>query len=305
MPINQAVEGNTIVGDRRKDLNPMNRTTYDVKIASADGSTDDVLADREGEVTLFFNASGACGNDPQFAILQALHNEFKDEGFAVVCVPVDNFQCHARGPEDATFYDDGEPGNTDGKQVNFAQVTEDDIEYRRGLKEISERTGLTRGEVCKQYAELAYKTDYEFTECVEGRYDDCQYDPEWVPNSQVDHEMHDLWKVLCRTHAAPIGPTGVPIANERNQFAEDPDLTVDGIDIGEGYHPLQGNFEKFLVDRSGRSMFRYHNGFLMGERDTEGRSLANPELMGETGQRCKSAYDLLADDIRLLLAEPR
>ena len=97
----------------------------------------------------------------------------------------------------------------------------------------------------------------------------------------------------------------MPIANERNQFAEDPDLTVDGIDIGEGYHPLQGNFEKFLVDRSGRSMFRYHNGFLMGERDTEGRSLANPELMGETGQRCKSAYDLLADDIRLLLAEPR
>ncbi len=305
MPMNQAVEGNTIVGDRRKDLNPMNKTAYDVKIASADGSIDDVLADREGEVTLFFNASGACGNDPQFAILQALHDEFKDEGFAVICVPVDNFQCHARGPEDATFYDDGEPGNTAGKQVNFAQVTEEDIEYRRGLKEISEQTGLSRGEVSQQYGELAYKTNFVFTECVEGRYDDCQYEPEWVPNSVQEHDMHELWQVLCRTHAAPIGPLGIPVANEKNQFAEDPETTVDGIDIGEGYSPLQGNFEKFLVDRSGRSMFRYHNGFLMGERDTEGRSLANPELMGETGQRCKSAYDLLADDIRLLLAESK
>jgi glutathione peroxidase-family protein len=283
----------------------MSKTAYDVKIADAGGTTDDLLADREGEVTLFFNASGACGNDPQFAILQALHDEFKDDGFAVICVPVDNFQCHARGPEDAVYSEEGEPGNTEGKNVNFAKVTTEDIEYRRGLKEISERTGLSRGEVCRQYAEMAYSTDYAFTECVEGRYDDCRYEPEWVPNSQVDHEMHDLWQVLCRTHAAPVGPTGVPIANEKNQFAEDPQMTVDGIDIGQGYSPLQGNFEKFLVDRSGRSMFRYHNGFLMGERDASGRSLADPELMGETGTRCKSAYDLLADDIRLLLTESK
>ena len=305
MSMNQAVEGNVVVGDRRKDLNPMNRTTYDVKIASFDGSTDDMLAGREGEVTLFFNASGACGNDPQFSILQALHDEFKDEGFQAICVPVDNFQCHARGPGDATFYVDGEPGNTEGKQVNFAKVDDVDFDYARGLQEISDETGLTRGEVARKYAEVAYKVDLPFTECVEGRYDDCQYDPGWVPNSQVDHEMHDLWKVLCRTHAAPIGPTGVPVANEKNQFAPEEGITADGIDIGEGYHPLQGNFEKFLVDRSGRSMFRYHNGFLMGERDPEGRSLADPEFIGETGTRCKSAYELLAADIRLLLSEPK
>jgi len=215
MSMNQAVEGNVVVGDRRKDLNPMNRTTYDVKIASFDGSTDDMLAGREGEVTLFFNASGACGNDPQFSILQALHDEFKDEGFQAICVPVDNFQCHARGPGDATFYVDGEPGNTEGKQVNFAKVDDVDFDYARGLQEISDETGLTRGEVARKYAEVAYKVDLPFTECVEGRYDDCQYDPGWVPNSQVDHEMHDLWKVLCRTHAAPIGPTGVPVRSRR------------------------------------------------------------------------------------------
>jgi len=89
------------------------------------------------------------------------------------------------------------------------------------------------------------------------------------------------------------------------RFAPEEGITADGIDIGEGYHPLQGNFEKFLVDRSGRSMFRYHNGFLMGERDPEGRSLADPEFIGETGTRCKSAYELLAADIRLLLSEPK
>ena len=37
-----------------------------------------------------------------------------------------------------------------------------------------------------------------------------------------------------------------------------------------GFSPIKGNFEKFLIDRTGKRFFRYTSSFLLGQRDKNG-----------------------------------
>jgi len=49
------------------------------------------LSELAGKVTLAVNVASACGNTPQYAGLQALHDELKDRGFAVLGFPCNDF----------------------------------------------------------------------------------------------------------------------------------------------------------------------------------------------------------------------
>lgn len=49
------------------------------------------LSKYEGKVTLFVNVASKCGYTPQYAGLQALHDELGGEGFAIVGVPSNDF----------------------------------------------------------------------------------------------------------------------------------------------------------------------------------------------------------------------
>ena len=49
------------------------------------------LKEWKGKVLLMVNVASKCGYTPQYEGLQKLHNELKDEGFAVVGFPCNNY----------------------------------------------------------------------------------------------------------------------------------------------------------------------------------------------------------------------
>lgn len=64
---------------------------YDIKIASWDGITEDLLEQVKGKVTLITNVTTDCGNAPQFGIIEEIYREYKDQGFEVIAVPTNEF----------------------------------------------------------------------------------------------------------------------------------------------------------------------------------------------------------------------
>ena len=64
---------------------------YDIKISSWDGSTDDLLSEYKGKVTLITNVTGDCGNAPQFRIIEEIYDKYKDQGFEVLAVPTNQY----------------------------------------------------------------------------------------------------------------------------------------------------------------------------------------------------------------------
>ena len=71
-------------------------SVYDVKIKALTSATE-VLAARQGGVTLVVNVASKCGLTPQYAGLEALHKEFAAEGFSVVGVPCNQFGAQEPG----------------------------------------------------------------------------------------------------------------------------------------------------------------------------------------------------------------
>ncbi|MFK7739763.1 MAG: glutathione peroxidase [Planctomycetota bacterium] len=55
------------------------------------GGSEASLADYKGKVTLFVNVASECGYTPQYAGMQKLHEEFADQGFAVLGFPCNQF----------------------------------------------------------------------------------------------------------------------------------------------------------------------------------------------------------------------
>jgi len=68
----------------------MSQTTYQFEAKTIDGASKK-LADYEGKVTLIVNLASQCGLTPQYAGLQALHEEYGPRGFVVLGFPANEF----------------------------------------------------------------------------------------------------------------------------------------------------------------------------------------------------------------------
>jgi glutathione peroxidase len=71
---------------------------YDIDVQTIDGSTQS-LADYRGRTLLIVNVASRCGFTPQYAGLEALYRTYKDEGFAVLGFPCNQFGAQEPGSE--------------------------------------------------------------------------------------------------------------------------------------------------------------------------------------------------------------
>lgn len=210
---------------------------YTIKIASADGQTDDIFKDSTGKVTLLFNVAAGCGNIPQHRNLEILRQMYEHrDDFQIIAVTVDDFVCH-------------------GYQ-----------EFQDGLDKYIERNNLdlTPGQVAQKYAIDNYGSKYNFTELTNGRHDKHTYDSNYEPGSIKIQEQHELWHYLTGSYQADLRENGVPYYNEEIPWSKYKSPTLED---KKASSPLSGNFTKFLIDKTGRKFKRYGNGFLLGERD--------------------------------------
>ena len=229
---------------------------YDIELQSAGGAKSNILSDRKGKVTLIFNVAAGCGNIPQHSVIEELNQKYKNEDdFGILAVVVDDFTCH------------GYP------------------EFQDGIKKYIEVNNLelTPGQVSQKYAVDHFGVTYDFSELTNGRYDKHRYDPNFVPGSVKEQEQHTLWHYLTEAYGADLGENGLPFHNEEIPWSD-----IEPIDAGakNTFAPLRGNFEKFLIDRSGTKVKRYANGFLLGERDYMGETFPwVEEKYQENGKR--------------------
>jgi glutathione peroxidase-family protein len=215
---------------------------YDMNVSSADGKIKNILEDKKGKVTLIFNVAAGCGNIPQHSVLEELNQRYKDvEDFNILAIVVDDFVCH------------GYP------------------EFQDGIQTYIDRLGLdlTPGMVSQKYAQEHFGSTYEFSELTNGRYDKHRYDDDYVPGASKEQEQHDLWKYLTGSYEADIREDGLPYQYEDIPWS-DADIKNPKEKGFKTYTPLRGNFEKFLIDRTGTKVKRFANGFLLGERDQFG-----------------------------------
>lgn len=63
---------------------------YDIDVTRIDGTADTMAAYR-GKTLLVVNVASVCGYTPQYAGLEALYREFKDQGFVVLGFPCNDF----------------------------------------------------------------------------------------------------------------------------------------------------------------------------------------------------------------------
>lgn len=69
---------------------------YSLTMPSLEGKPED-LAQYRGKVTLVVNVASQCGYTPQYTGLQKLHAELKDQGFAVLGFPCNDFGAQEPG----------------------------------------------------------------------------------------------------------------------------------------------------------------------------------------------------------------
>lgn len=213
---------------------------YDLELTSAGGLKSDLLSKRKGKVTMLFNVAAGCGNIPQHSIIEKLNQKYKNEDdFSILAVVVDDFTCH------------GYPEFQDGIK-NYIEVNNLD---------------LTPGQVAQKYAVDNFGVTYEFSEITNGRYDKHRYDPDFIPGKVKEQEQHTLWHYLTGAYEADIDENGLPFHDEEVPWS---DFKLLNPDEKKSFPPLRGNFEKFLIDRTGTKVKRYANGFLLGERDAIG-----------------------------------
>lgn len=229
---------------------------YDIKLQSAGGNRSDILSNQKGKVTLIFNVAAGCGNIPQHSVIEELNQKYKDnKDFSIIAVVVDDFTCH------------GYP------------------EFQDGIKKYIEvnNLDLTPGQVSQKYAVDNFGVTYEFSEITNGRYDKHRYDPDFTPGKVKEQEQHTLWHYLTGAYEADLNENGLPFHDEEVPWS---DFKLLNPDEKKSFPPLRGNFEKFLIDRTGTKVKRYANGFLLGERDYIGTTFPwVKEKYQENGKR--------------------
>jgi glutathione peroxidase-family protein len=229
---------------------------YDIELQSAGGTRSDILSNQKGKVTLIFNVAAGCGNIPQHSVIEELNQKYKDnKDFSIIAVVVDDFTCH------------GYP------------------EFQDGIKKYIEvnNLDLTPGQVSQKYAVDNFGVTYEFSEITNGRYDKHRYDPDFTPGKVKEQEQHTLWHYLTGAYEADLNENGLPFHDEEVPWS---DFKLLNPDEKKSFPPLRGNFEKFLIDRTGTKVKRYANGFLLGERDYIGTTFPwVKEKYQENGKR--------------------
>jgi glutathione peroxidase len=71
---------------------------YDVEVTTVDGERV-VLGAYRGQTLLIVNVASECGYTPQYTGLEAMYRRHKDEGFAVLAFPCDQFGHQEPGTE--------------------------------------------------------------------------------------------------------------------------------------------------------------------------------------------------------------
>jgi glutathione peroxidase len=66
-------------------------TPLDHKMQTLDGKTVNLAKKYDGKVVLLVNVASECGLTPQYEQLQALHEDYADDGLAIVGVPCNQF----------------------------------------------------------------------------------------------------------------------------------------------------------------------------------------------------------------------
>lgn len=68
----------------------MGKSIHDFKVKDVSGNDVD-LSDYKGKVLLVVNTASECGFTPQYKGMEALRNEFKNEGFEILAFPSNDF----------------------------------------------------------------------------------------------------------------------------------------------------------------------------------------------------------------------
>jgi glutathione peroxidase len=66
------------------------KTVYDFTLNSIDGQPTS-LSTFKGKVLLLVNVASRCGYTPQYTVLEAVYEKYKDRGLVIVGVPANNF----------------------------------------------------------------------------------------------------------------------------------------------------------------------------------------------------------------------
>lgn len=74
-------------------------TIYDFTVTAQDGSSVS-LADYRGKALLVVNTATGCGFTPQYEGLEALYKKYKDQGFAILDFPCNQFAGQAPGTDE-------------------------------------------------------------------------------------------------------------------------------------------------------------------------------------------------------------
>lgn len=69
----------------------MSKTAYDFEFTLIKNSEKLKLSDLKGKAILIVNTASKCGFTKQYALLEELYNEYKDEGLVILAVPCNDF----------------------------------------------------------------------------------------------------------------------------------------------------------------------------------------------------------------------
>ena len=80
-------------------MNTAAQSVYDFEATSITGQSV-LLDDYRGKVLLIVNTASACGFTPQYKGLQALHEQYADQGLVVLGFPCNQFGAQEKGSDD-------------------------------------------------------------------------------------------------------------------------------------------------------------------------------------------------------------
>ena len=275
---------------------------YDVPLNNADG-TPGFMERFKGKVTLIANCGAGCGNITQHHHLEQLHRAFPDEDFNVAIVVVDDFQMHnlpefTGGIEDwACEHNNNNkdeqltPGQVAqkygedhfGVTYKFSELTNARYEKDSEYFEVAAQPGLNRNQEPHDFWKLLTQHDDHPINPETGI---VQHMPVWLWGA----DPHVLWhddeeerfefkqdhaSVERFTKDAEGTVKTIPDADTKlREHYQGEEVPWWGATDGEGgWVPICGHMEKFLVDKTGTKIRRYHNGFLSGHFTGHGQPI--------------------------------